>query len=95
MSYLVFFTKYASRLLKKLAPNIKVLVSKEIELISKNPHQASQLTGKFSFLRSWHVYMRGVPYRIVFQVEEQTKKVLVHLVAKRADAYRLLERLFK
>mgnify|MGYP001576965902 FL=1 len=91
--YSVVIAKSAFRVVKKFSPSLRKLVIKELELLSQNPHQAPQLVGKFSFLRSWHAYFQNVPYRIIFGIEEKTKKVIIHLVAKRADVYRLLERL--
>lgn len=95
MPYFIFFTKYALRLLKKLAPNIRYLISKEIELIAKNPNGASQLKGNLSFLRSWHAYIQGVPYRIIYEVKDGAKQAVIYVVAKRSEAYRLVERLFR
>ncbi len=95
MPYLIRFTTYALRLLKKTPPNLQPLLIKELEVIKQAPYQAAQLSGKFSFLRSWHVYLRGVPYRIVYEVQENGKEILVHVLAKRADVYKLLERLYK
>lgn len=95
MPYLVLIAKGAFRISKKFLPLFKNLIVKELELIAKNPYQAPQLTGRFSFLRSRHIYIKGIPYRIIFEIEEKTKRVLVHLIAKRADAYKLIERLFR
>ena len=95
MSYLIFFTNHTLRLLKKFTPQVKQLISKELGLILNNPHKAPQLIGKFSFLRSWHVYFRGVPYRIIFEVKNETKQIIIHLIAKRSEVYKLLERLYK
>ena len=95
MSYLVIIAKNAIRISGKFLPAIKPLLVDELEILAKNPYGASALTGRFSWLRSWHVHFKGVPYRIIFEIEEKTKRVLVHLIAKRADAYRLLERLYK
>lgn len=95
MSYWVIIARNAIRAGGKILPLIKNLAVKELEVIARNPHRAPQLTGKFSFLRSWHVYFKGVPYRIIFEIEEGTKRVFVHLIAKRADVYKLLDRLFR
>lgn len=95
MPYLVIIAKNAIRVGGKLLPLIKNLTVKELESIAKNPYQASQLSGKFSFLRSWHANFKGVPYRIIFEIEESTKRVFVHLIAKRADVYNLLDRLYR
>lgn len=94
MSYLIFFTKHALRLLKKFDPQIRRLVGGEIELISKNPYKAPQLIGKFSFLRSRHIYFKGVPYRIIYEIKSDTKQVIIHLIAKRSEVYKLLEKLY-
>ncbi|MEK7115185.1 MAG: hypothetical protein AAB847_02395 [Patescibacteria group bacterium] len=95
MSYLIFFTNHALRLLKKFTPQIRQLISRELDLIFKNPYKAPQLIGKFSFLRSWHVYFRGVPYRIIFEIKNDSKQIIIHLIAKRSEVYKLLERLYK
>jgi mRNA-degrading endonuclease RelE of RelBE toxin-antitoxin system len=94
MPYFVIIAKGAVRISKNFLPAIKSILVREFELIAQNPYQAPRLNGKFAFLRSWHVYLKGVPYRIIFEIEDGSRRVLVHLVAKRADAYKLLERLF-
>lgn len=94
MPYLVIIAKGAVGISKNFLPSIKHLISKELEFIAHHPYQATQLKGKFSFLRSWHMYIRGVSYRIIFEIEDGTKRVFVYLIAKRADAYKILERLF-
>ena len=94
MCYAVIIAKGAVRISKNFLPSIKHLITTELELIAKNPYHTPRLKGRFSFLRSWHVYIRGVPYRIIFEIEENTKRVLIHLIAKRADVYKILERLF-
>lgn len=93
--YRVFFTKYASRLLKKITPAIRSLVNQEIESIARNPHAADQLKGGAVVLRSWHAYLKGVPYRIISEIQEDVKSVLIYIIAKRPEAYRLLERFYR
>lgn len=95
MIYRVFFTKYASRLFKKITPVLQSLISQEIESIARNPYTADKLKGGAIILRSWHTYLKGVPYRIIFEIEENTKSVLIHIIAKRPEAYRLLDRLYR
>lgn len=92
--YKVFFTKYASRLLKKITPTIRSLVGQEVESISRNPHAADQLRGGAVILRSWHAHLKGVSYRIIFEIQDDTKSVLIYIIAKRSEAYRLLERFY-
>lgn len=95
MPYRVFFTKYASRLLKKIAPAIQPLIAREIESIARDPYAAPQLKGGVTILRAWHAYLKGVPYRIVFEVADGTKSVLIHIIAKRSEVYKLVNRLFR
>lgn len=92
--YAVIIARAAFKIIKKFTPSLRNCLVKELEDIAKNPQQAPQLVGKFSFLRSWHTYFQGVPYRIIFETEEKTRKVVIYLIAKRANVYQLLERLF-
>lgn len=95
MPYLVIIANSAVRISKNFLPSVKTLITRELELIAKNPYQAGKLNGKYAFLRSWHIYLKGVPYRIVFEIEDDSRRVLVNLIAKRADVYKLLDRLYR
>ena len=92
--YKAIIAQYAVRLLKKFVPRIKNLIIAEFGNIAKNPYSAAQLTGKNSFLRSWHVYIEGVPYRILFQIDESAKTVIIRLFGKRDDIYKIIDKLF-
>ncbi|MEK7114855.1 MAG: type II toxin-antitoxin system RelE/ParE family toxin [Patescibacteria group bacterium] len=95
MSYSVIVAKRALRISKKFFPVIKNLIIKELESIAENPHKTPSLGGKFYFLKSHHTYFKGVPYRIIYSIREEKKTILVYLVAKRSEVYKLLDRLFK
>lgn len=67
----------------------------ELERLKINPYSAPPLKGKLSFLRSHHTNFRGVAYRIIFEISESAKEVLIHIVASRGAVYKLLDRLFR
>ena len=92
--YQALIARYAARLLKKFIPRIRNLILTEFERIAKNPYSAQQLTGKNSFLRSWHVYLEGVPYRILFQIDESAKTIIIRVFGKRDDIYKIIDKLF-
>lgn len=92
--YQAIVAQYAVRLLKRFIPRVRKILITEFENIAKNPHSAPQLTGKNSFLRSWHTHIEGVPYRIIFQINESAKTVIIRLFGKRDDIYKIIDRLF-
>ncbi len=93
--YQAIIAQYAVRLLKGLTPRIRTAIFIEFERIATNPYSAHNLTGKLSSLRSWHTHLDGVPYRIIFQIEESTKQVVIRVFGKRDLIYKLVDRLFK
>ncbi len=80
--------------MKKLDPQTRAFLLKEVERLKFNPHQFPKLSGRASFLRSYHTNFRGVAYRIVFEIRESAKEILVYLAAPRSRVYELLKRLF-
>lgn len=95
MPYYINLTARALKLLKRLDPPARAFIIKELEYLKLNPYKVPQLVGKFSFLRSYHTNFRGVAYRIIFQVKETSKEILVHVLGPRSRVYDLLKRLFK
>ncbi len=93
--YQTIIARYAAQLLKKLAPRMRLAIFEEFKRIAADPRSAPILTGKLSVLRSWHAYIEGVPYRIIFQIEENAKQVIIQVFGKRDLIYKVVDRLFR
>jgi len=93
--YSLFTTRYAQKRIKKLDAFLKRFLLKEMKILEKNPRAGQQLTGSFSFLRSLHVGFRSAQYRVIYQILEKEKQIVVHLIGPRENLYNRLKRLFK
>jgi len=86
-SYRVEFKPGVEKDLQKLPKRVVVRVVKRIESLAADPrpHQTTKLSGAERLYR-----LRVGDYRIIYEVETETKRVLVHFVRHRREAYRQL-----
>jgi mRNA-degrading endonuclease RelE of RelBE toxin-antitoxin system len=89
--YVVQFTAAGHRLFKKLPPDVKAAIVEKATLLKTDPLQGEQLQGKYHFLRSLHFSIKGVAYRIIYQVLANANAVVIHLADKRENIYKRLE----
>lgn len=81
------------RAIKKLPPPIRRHIVDIIQLLTKDPYYGEQLEGQWRFLRSLHtVYMR-THYRVVYEVDENLKQIIIRFAASRENFYRTLRQL--
>ncbi len=73
----------------KLAEEIKSYYFKKIR---ESPHQSFELGYSFKGLRSYHFNFEGTSYRIVYEVFEKDKLVVVILIGTRENFYERLKR---
>ena len=86
MSYTVFFDAPAQRDLAKLPPRlVDAVLTFAYEVLADNPQRLGkplryELTGLFSARRG--------PYRVLYEIDDETKAVHIIRIRHRADAYR-------
>ncbi len=86
--------------IKAVARDIKKLpgeVSKEVEeihfkRIRQNPFQAYELGYSFKGLRSYHFSHKGTAYRIVYELFEEDRLVVIIMISTRETFYEKLRR---
>lgn len=71
---------------------IKEEISPEIE---ENPYKSYELQYEFKGLRSYHFSHQGVDYRIVYEIYETQKIILIVMIGKREKFYEVLKRRYK
>ncbi len=83
----------ARRALKKLSPPVRQHIIAEIQILSKTPYHGERLQGQWRFLRSLHTVYRRTDYRILYEVDETAKQVIIRFAASRENFYRVLRQL--
>ncbi len=82
--YRVILHKSAAKKFAKLSKNLKEKIAKSIELVSLNPYAGKKLHGQFE--GSYRV--RVGDFRIIYDVYDDTKIVVVHAIGSRGDVYK-------
>ncbi|KKW17010.1 MAG: hypothetical protein UY56_C0005G0035 [Parcubacteria group bacterium GW2011_GWA1_50_14] len=89
----VFITPAAERALKKLPQEVRQFVLEGFsEKIRANPFLGDQLSGPLAWLRSFHFSSKGKPYRVVYNVESETSRVIIYYAGHRAEFYERLRK---
>ena len=83
----------ARRSLKKLPLPVRKHLLKATRILSSNPRHGEQLKDQWKYLRSFHTFFRRTHYRVVYEVNEKTKEVIIRYVATRENFYRSLRKL--
>ncbi len=74
---------------------IKDIKNIHLDKILKNPLANPSLSGKLSFLKSYHFSKNSVSYRIAYEVREENKIIFYYMVATRENFYKKLEKRIK
>lgn len=92
--YRSVITPSAERAIKKLPRAVREEIFRASAALESNPYSAEQLSGPLSFLRSLHVKVKNVAYRVAYEVDEEKQLIIVHLAHSRENFYEKLRRLF-
>ena len=92
MSYNVFLSNKAGKQYKKLDLHIRDKIKSKLNGLKKHPHKAFTLSGKYAGLRYQKIVHKGVMYRIVYDISEERKEVLVIFLGTRENFYKELKR---
>lgn len=81
MSYELYFKEKAKKEWDKLDNNVRELLKKKLAERLKNPHvPQARLTGMTD---CYKIKLRGLGYRLVYQVDDGVMRILVIAVGKR------------
>ena len=92
MSYKVFLSNKAGKQYKKLDSHIRDKIKSSLDRLKKQPHKAFTLSGKYASLRYLKIVHKGVMYRIVYDISEKSKEVLIIFLGTRENFYKELKR---
>ena len=79
--------------LKKLPTSVRKRLIESLQLLKTNPYHGEQLTGEWRLFRSFHFKHENVQYRVVYEVNEKEKLIIVRYAASRENFYRELRNL--
>ncbi|MBU0674865.1 MAG: type II toxin-antitoxin system RelE/ParE family toxin [Proteobacteria bacterium] len=89
MSYAVRFTRTVADKVANFHPDIKKSLRAAIKEISREPYAGKELQEElFGFLS-----YRFRRYRVIYQVNEEGKEVLIYTIGHRRDVYELFSEL--
>jgi len=92
MSYRVFLSNKAGKQYKKLDPYIRDKIKSKLDGLKQHPQKAFTLSGKHAGLRYLKIIHKGVRYRIVYDISDERKEVLIIFLGTRENFYKELRR---
>lgn len=90
MTYRVHIAPRATRILRRMAQDVREKVIAESALVARDPHSAPLLSGGFAGMRCHHFTFRGTAYRMAFTVDQSTREISVILASPREGFYKQL-----
>src|SRR5687768_15068805 len=91
MAYTLNIDKPGLAHFKKLPEPIQAALIEKAKVLKTQPTAGEQLKGKYRHLRSLHLTIEGVAYRIIYQVFQKQEAIVVRLAAPRENIYRKLD----
>jgi mRNA-degrading endonuclease RelE of RelBE toxin-antitoxin system len=92
MSYRVFLSSKAGKQYKKLDKHIRDSIKSNLDGLKQYPRKSYTLSGKYADLRYIKIIHKGVHYRIVYDVSDEKKEVLIIFLGTRENFYKELRR---
>lgn len=87
----ITFTATAKSRIRGLHPLTRQLIKQNIDLLADSPYLGKTLRDELAGYRS-QVCMR---YRIIYEIKEEGKEILVHTVGHREDVYEVFSQQIK
>jgi mRNA-degrading endonuclease RelE of RelBE toxin-antitoxin system len=78
--------------IRNLIRIIRDKIKSNLDGLKKHPHKAFTLSGKYAGLRYLKIVHKGVMYRIVYDIFEKSKEVLIIFLGTREKFYKELKR---
>lgn len=79
----VILSNYATKQYKRLPKSAQGKVKKKLLLLTTNPYAGKKLTGELAGIYS----LRAWPYCILYEINEQEKRIEIHKIKHRQGAY--------
>ena len=93
MAYELLISRQTEKAFRKFPAHIRESLIAETMKLAEQPYLGEPLKGRFRLLRSLHINIQRVQYRVVYEVIEAKKHIHVHAVGNRENFYKKLERL--
>jgi mRNA-degrading endonuclease RelE of RelBE toxin-antitoxin system len=90
MAYTVQISSTAQRLARKLPKDVRRAIVDHAKRLAAKPHAGEKLKGGLSFLYAYHFNHKGVSYRIIYEISQKRRQILVCLASSRENVYRKL-----
>ena len=84
--YRLIYSETAKNQIKKLHPELKLIIRSRIDKLKKEPFIGKRLERELSAYRS----LRAKRFRIIYKLIENKKNIEIHYVGHRKDIYELL-----
>jgi mRNA-degrading endonuclease RelE of RelBE toxin-antitoxin system len=92
MSYSIFLSRKAEKQYKKLDLQISNRIKHKLNILKQYPHKGFALSGKYTGLRYLKVIYKRVEYRVVYDISDESKEVLIIFLGTRENFYKELRR---
>ena len=89
--YKIWVTKSALRHARRLPPDVRRFLVSKAKVLKEKPLAGYKLRGKLNFLYSLHLRIKGVEYRVIYEVDKKAKRIYIRYADTRENLYRNLE----
>ena len=80
----VILSKDAHKQYIHLPISEQVKIRKKLTSLESNPNEGKKLSGELQGIRSLHAW----PYRILYEINEEKKRIILHKIAHRQGVYK-------
>ncbi len=87
MFYQIFYSATSKQQIRKLHPQIKLLVKSKIEKLQANPFAGKWLKKDLS----GYLSLRAKRFRIIYKIRDNDQIIEIHYVGHRKDIYELFK----
>ena len=85
MHYRLVYSETARDLIRKLHPDLKLIVRARLKRIADNPYLGKPLVKELS----GYLSLKAKRYRIIYKIQEEGQVVQIHYLGHRKDIYQL------
>ena len=85
MSFRLLYSEESRGLIRKLHPELKLIIRESLKRLADNPYTGKRLERELSGYFS----LRAKRYRIIYKINEEEQIIEIHYVGHRKDIYQL------
>jgi len=93
MAYQLEITSAGRRAAKKLPKKVRQAIVSKSQVLKTNPLAGEKLRGKYHFLRSFHLSLKGTQYRVIYEIDKKKQKIYIRYADSRENLYRDLDKM--